>query len=99
MEKVIKHTEDGDKGMFFYEGENGIISEINYTLRDNGILVIDHTESEPEGEGKGLASKLVEKVVEYARENDYMVDPVCSFAAAQFKRHDEYSDVLAEGME
>jgi len=46
-------------------------------------------------EGKGLASLLLKRSVEYARENNYKINPLCPFAEVQFDEHKEYRDVLA----
>jgi hypothetical protein len=42
----------------------------------------------------GLA--LVRQAVEYARERGIKILPLCPFAAAQFKRHPEWADVLKQ---
>lgn len=95
MEKEIKQKEAEGKGMFFIEGEDGIVAELTYTKEDNGIMVLNHTETDPEMTGKGLASKLIAYIVDYARENGLKIDPICEYAAKQFERHKEYQDVQA----
>ena len=89
----IKHKENDSRGMFYVENEKGIQAELTYELKENNILVIDHTEVKPHLEGKGVASKLVEKTVHYARENNYKIDPLCPYAEVQFERNKSYSDV------
>jgi uncharacterized protein len=96
MSDNIKHKENDRRGMFYMEDESGITSELTYTKQDNGVLVIDHTETRTELEGQGLASKLLERSVKYARENNYKIDPLCPFAEVQFERFKEYNDVLAK---
>ena len=96
MEKKVKQKENEGKGMFFIEGDNGIIAELTYTKEDNGILTLDHTETVPEMTGKGFASKLVKHSVNYARENDFKIDPICEYAAKQFERHESYQEVQAK---
>ena len=96
MEERIQHTENEQNGMFYIEDADGIISELNYTKQDNGILVIDHTETEERGQGKGLASKLLKKSVEYARKNNLKIDPLCDFAQHEFQKHKEYQKLQAE---
>lgn len=96
MSDNIKHKESDRRGMFYLEDNSGITSELTYTLQDNGIMIIDHTETRPALEGKGLASKLVKKIVDHARENNFKIDPLCPFAEVQFDLHKDYRDVLAE---
>lgn len=96
MDNKIQQKEDGNKGMFFIENEEGIVAELTYTNEDNGVMTLDHTEVNPGMRGNGLASKLVKHSVEYARENDLLIDPLCEYAAIQFEKHQEYQDVKAE---
>jgi len=96
MSHKIKHKESGSKGKFYMEDEIGITSELRYSSLEKGVLIIDHTETRIEFKGKGYASKLVKKSVDYARENNYKIVPGCSYAKAHFDRHKEYEDVLKD---
>lgn len=96
MKKDIQQKEDDGKGMFYIEKDGDIVAELTYTIRDNKIMTLDHTETNPEFEGEGLASSLVKHSVEYAKENQILIDPLCRYAAAQFDRHEEYQEVLAK---
>lgn len=89
----IQQKEVDGKGMFYIEENGGIVAELTYTKQDNGIMSLDHTETSPEMKGQGLAGKLVKHSVEYARQNNLKIDPLCEYAAAQFKRHEEYQEV------
>lgn len=95
MENRIQKKEDNEKGIFFIEENGKLVAELNYSIQDNGVLSLDHTEVKPEMEGKGLGGKLVKHSVEYARENGLKLDPLCSYAEKQFERHEEYNDVRA----
>ena len=90
----IQHKESDHRGYFIFKGERGIISELTYSKNDQ-ILTIDHTETKLPEEGKGLASKLVAHAVQYARDNNYKIEPLCPFAEVQFDRNPEYKDVRA----
>ncbi|MEH6307725.1 GNAT family N-acetyltransferase [Olivibacter sp. CPCC 100613] len=60
----------------------------------NGRLTVYHTEVDPEHEGKGYAKLLLNKLVEYARENHLKIAPLCPYVHSQFKRHPElYQDI------
>ena len=95
MDKKIQHKETEGKGMFYIEKDGDIVAELTYTLGDNKIMTIDHTETNPEMEGEGLASSLVKHSVDYAREKNIKIDPLCRYAAKQFERHEEYQEVQA----
>ena len=96
MKKDIQQKEEDGKGMFYIEKDGDIVAELTYTIQDNNIMTLDHTETESNYEGEGLASSLVKHRVEYAKEKDIMIDPLCRYAAAQFKRHEEYQEVQAK---
>ena len=95
MSPEIKHKENDKRGMFYMEDDKGITSELTYSKQDNGVLIIDHTQTRSTLEGNGLASKLLKRSVEYARENNFKIDPLCPFAEVQFDLNKEYRDVLA----
>lgn len=91
----IKHKENDSSGMFFMEDENGIVSELTYYFRDNDIMVVNHTETRQDLQGNGLASRVLDHVVNYVRENNIKIDPVCPFVAAKFDETESYQDVRA----
>ncbi|HET8809009.1 MAG TPA: GNAT family N-acetyltransferase [Flavobacteriaceae bacterium] len=93
MEYPIKHKESGGDGMFYMEDDEGIVSEMTYTQKDNGIMVIDHTKTRKNLEGNGLASKVLDHVVNFARENSIKIDPLCPFVEAKFDEIESYQDV------
>lgn len=95
MKKDIQHKETDGNGMFYIENIDKIIAQLTYTLQDNNIMRLDHTETDPEYTGEGLAAGLVKQSVAYARQNKLKIDPLCSYAAKQFERHEEYQEVQA----
>ena len=96
MDYTIKQTEEKGKGMFYIELEEEMAAQLQYSVEDHGIMTLDHTETHPEMTGKGLAKNLVRHAVEYAREHDLKVDPLCTYAARQFDRHPEYKDIRVD---
>jgi predicted GNAT family acetyltransferase len=91
----IQHRQNDSRGMFFAQDEKGVFAELTYTKKEGGILTIDHTEVRPELEGQGIAGKLLARSVEFARENNYKIDPLCPYAEVQFDRNKSYQDVRA----
>lgn len=57
-------------------------------------MVINHTQVFDGYEGQGIARQLVMAAVDFARENNRQIIPVCSYAKAVLTRTDEYQDVL-----
>lgn len=57
--------------------------------------VAAHTFTPPAARGKGLAARLVEAMVQDARQQGFSIVPQCPYVAAQFRRHPEWADLRA----
>ncbi len=68
---------------------------IRYDWSDARIMRVNYVGVPSELGGRGLGTDLVAALVEKARQEDFKLKPVCSFAAAQLNRHPEWHDVLA----
>lgn len=84
-------------GNQFYLGSDPMCAEaiITYVFQDNATIMIDHTYVSPKMRGQGIAKKLVDAVVKYAREEKLKIIPLCSYADRLMNASDEYRDVLA----
>ena len=74
--------------------ENGCTSFARYRKED-GVLTILWVESPPELRGTGAAGRLMTKVAEEARTNNWRVVPVCGYAAGWLRASKEYRDLVA----
>lgn len=84
---------DDNRGRFFIEKEGKQVAELDFKVDDN-ILDAYHTGVRPELEGQGIAGRLFDKMVEYAREKGYKVNPSCPYIHAKFRRDAErFSDL------
>jgi len=67
------------------------------TWRASGkARIANHTFVPPEMRGRGIAQLLVEALVADARAHGFTIVPQCSYVDALFRRHPEWSDLLAE---
>ena len=57
-------------------------------------LVAIHTEVPPEFGGRGIASKLVKRVIADVRAAGGFITPRCPFFVAHFERHPEDQDIV-----
>lgn len=89
----IQHDKQTDKGAFLAVDGGRTVGELTYLYIKEKTIRIDHTLVHPSQRGKGLAHRLVEAAVAYARAEGLSIVPVCSFTVAEFKRHPEYEDV------
>jgi uncharacterized protein len=60
-----------------------------------GALILIHTEVVDEFEGEGVGSRLIAGALDDIRARGLQVTPLCPFAAAYIKRHEEYNDLVA----
>ena len=61
----------------------------------NGVRIAEHTLVPPEIGNRGVAARLVEVMVEDARQQGFRIEPQCSYVAAAFARHPEWSGLRA----
>lgn len=71
---------------------DGYLSKLDY-IQDGKIFVITHVGVFPELRGQGIAGKITQVSLEYAKEHGLRVVPMCSYAAAYIRRHPEYAEL------
>ena len=59
------------------------------------VRVAEHTLVPREFEGQGIAAQLVKALIADARDRGFLIEPQCSYVAAQFRCHPEWADLLA----
>lgn len=93
-EPEITLQEDGSKGRYSIRAEDGAEAEMTFVRSGADTIIIDHTLVPDAFRGQGVGLKLVQRGVDDARAAGKKIIPLCPFAAAQFKRHPEWADVL-----
>ena len=84
---------DQQRGGFVIDEGEQRIAEMAVAISGKNLIVY-HTEVSETLRGQGVAAKLLGQMVDYARENQLKVVPLCPYVLAQFKRHPEhYADV------
>ena len=87
----IRHVVN--EGLFIF-GENGDeLAKLTYR-KEGEKLFFESTVVSPELRGQGIAGKLFEAGVKYARENNYKIVPVCSYIVKKFESG-KYDDLKA----
>jgi predicted GNAT family acetyltransferase len=77
---------------------DGYLSKLDY-IQDGKNFVITHVGVYPELRGQGIAGKIVEVGLEYAKLNSLRVVPMCSYAASYIRRHPEYAELTKQKAE
>ncbi|HMQ86647.1 MAG: N-acetyltransferase [Lewinellaceae bacterium] len=84
-----------DKKGYFKAVENGVeAGRMTYTWAGPKVFIIDHTEVNPDFSGQGVGKKLVMEAVQFAREQEVKIMPLCPYAMSVFKKTEEIRDVL-----
>ena len=91
----IALEETGSKGRYVYRS-GGNEAEMTFSKAGEGLVIIDHTEVPAAFRGQGVGQALVTRAVADFRAQGKKVLPLCPFAAAQFRRHPEWADLLQE---
>lgn len=71
---------------------DGHLSKLDY-IQDAKNFVITHVGVHPAFRGQGVAAKIVESGLEYAKQNSLRVIPMCSYAAAFIRRNPQYLEL------
>ena len=84
-----------DKNGFFHIDINGKTeAKMTFVFAGPNKIIIDHTEVNEGNNGKGFGKKMVAKAVEFAREKNIKIIPLCPFAKKVFDKTPEFKDVL-----
>jgi predicted GNAT family acetyltransferase len=74
---------------------DGTLSKLDY-IQDGKNFVITHVGVNPDLRGQGIAGRIVQVSLIYAKENNLRVVPMCSYAAAYIRRHPEYAELTKQ---
>jgi uncharacterized protein len=73
----------------------GYLSKLEY-IKDGKNFVITHVGVHPELRGQGVAGKITQVALEYAKTNSLRVIPMCSYAASYIHRNPQYADLTKQ---
>jgi len=93
--QMIEHEQTGHRGAFFIEEEGKRLAELSYTVAGSRVI-LDHTDVDDALRGTGAGRKLVAAAVDWAREEEVKLMPLCPFARSVFDKTPEFGDVLAK---
>ncbi|MDB4975415.1 MAG: Acetyltransferase [Myxococcaceae bacterium] len=89
----IEHDEEGGRGEFFVEREHIRLAEMTYSRAGAKLVIINHTEVDEQLRGHGMARRLLDSLIGWARETDTRVLATCRYAKAQFEKDPAIRDV------
>ncbi|MET7259430.1 GNAT family N-acetyltransferase [Dyadobacter fermentans] len=93
MAEIKFKLDNRRRGAFYVEEDGKQVGEMVIGLSET-TLTVYHTEVDPAMEGRGLARKMLDAMVAYAREHGLQVLPLCEYVHGQFRRHpEEFEDI------
>lgn len=93
----IEHEEEDGRGRHFIAREGVRLAEMTYSRVDPKLVIVDHTEVSQALQGLGVARKLLDATVEWARKTGTKIIATCPYAKAQFEKDESIRDVLQQG--
>lgn len=94
--EVVQKDNPGVNGWFRVVENADIIGTVTYKWLDDNVIEIDHTEVDANREGEGIGSKLIDVVVNFAKEKQAKIKPVCKFAKAILKKKEGLEDMIVQ---
>ncbi|QEH43092.1 GNAT family N-acetyltransferase [Chitinophaga sp. XS-30] len=97
METKQLEIVDNELARQFETRVDGHLAKVEYMMGADRIF-LTHTEVASALEGKGIASALVEKVLQIVDERKLRMVPLCPYVATYLRRHPEWKRLLAHGI-
>lgn len=95
MDDTISHEVEERRGAFVIARDGRRIAELTYFHQGESVIVINHTFVDESLRGHGIARKLLDAAVAWARANQVRIIPECSYARVVFARDASIREVLA----
>ena len=87
----VEHNEEARRFEIRYGDD---MARLEYRL-GGSTIVYTHTVVPPALEGHGIAGRLAKEALDYARDRDLSVVPLCPYVAGYIRKHPEYGDLVA----
>lgn len=94
METQVNLEVNDKNGYFHIDIDSKTEAKMTFVFAGADKIIIDHTEVNEGHNGKGFGKMMVAKAVDFAREKNIRIIPLCPFAKKVFDKNPEYSDVL-----
>lgn len=92
----IKISETTNKGIVYISDGKNNLAEMSWVKGGDDYIIIDHTMVDDSLRGQAVGRKLLDRIVQLARERNLKIQPLCPFVVATFKKVEEIRDVLHE---
>ncbi|CAM3063076.1 GNAT family N-acetyltransferase [Acinetobacter celticus] len=91
---IVQQRDNEHKGEFFVEQEGERLAEMTYSWAGTDKFIIDHTDVSDTLRGQGVGRYLLDAAVQFARDRQVKIIPLCPFAKSVFQKDANIQDVL-----
>lgn len=91
---TVEHVNNDNKGFFKAMADGKPAGKMTYVWAGEQRIIIDHTEVDDAFAGQGIGKKLFDEAVNFARNANIKVLPLCPFAKKMFDKSPELADLL-----
>ena len=88
----VEHDQEGQR--FVADPGDGQVAELSYRPRGEGVVEMPHTFVPESLRDQGLAGRLAEAALGWARNEGLEVIPTCRFVSGYIDSHPEYQDLV-----
>jgi uncharacterized protein len=88
----VVHNEAEERFETWIDGQ---LSKLDY-MQEGNSMVITHVGVHPEHRGQGVAGKITEVALEYARKKSFRVIPMCPYVVTFIRRNPQYEDLTRQ---
>jgi predicted GNAT family acetyltransferase len=89
----IEWEEKNHRGAFYVEEDGKWLAEMAYGITGSQMIIY-HTEVSDVLKGQHVGAQLVSAGVDFARQKEYKIVPLCPFAKALIDKTPAFQDVL-----
>ncbi len=90
----MTEVKKGSKSFYLGDSEDNPLAEMTFVHSSDNLIIIDHTYVSDEIGGQGIGKLLLKELVDWAREEDKKIIPLCPYAKAQMEKNKEYHDMI-----
>src|SRR5215203_5544729 len=96
---VVQHKQRENNGMFYVQLDGDIVARMTYVQPDAETMIVEHTNVDDEVRHENVGYQMVNTAVQYARNRNLKIVPMCPFVKAVFDKKPEYKDVFLETLD
>lgn len=91
---TVTRDQGSEASEFVLHVDGERLGSLDFARPEAGVLRIDYVEVAPELRGSGLGRRLVEAAVDWARDENMKIVPICGYARAVITRDPAMSKLL-----